>query len=198
VVHSADCVVPLPLVILPHTAESPLSRNTVELDIACVVDPTGTSEVHSLLGVVTGTRMCSEEGGDVFFRTGLDAVCGCVVGHITVFDFLAGLGADFLGVVVALWVTPLSMHKISLCIVQTSLSLSFASSVCCRRSQKFSASIVQMSLNTCFSGRCKSMSDTQRLRLIVRDSMSQTECQRLNVEDRMTETECQILNVQNE
>jgi len=159
------------VVLLPRATESPLGRNEVELEIAGVVDPTRTSEVLLLIGVVGGTRICSNEGADVIFGAGLDAVLG----------FLAGLGGAFLGVVVALRVTLLCKHEMSLCIVRTSSSLSFASGVSPRRSRELSTSVSQMSVNSYLSGRCQSMSETQCQRLNVRDPMSETQCQRLNV-----------------
>jgi len=83
----------------------------------------------------------------------------------------------------------------SLCIVRTSSSLSFASGVSPRRSRELPASVSQMSVNSYLSGRCQSMSETQCQRLNVRDSMSETQCQRLNVRDSMSETQCQRPNV---
>jgi len=111
---TADRVVPLRVVVLPRATESPLGRNEVELEIAGVVDPTQTSEVRVLIGVVGGTRICSNEGADVIFGAGLDAVFGFGVGLVAVLGFLAGLGGAFLGVVVALRVTLLCKHEMSL------------------------------------------------------------------------------------
>ena len=65
---------------------------------------------------------------------GLDAVFGFAVGLIAVYDFLAGPGGAFLGVVVALRVTLHCKHQMSRCIVQTSSSLSSASGETPRRS----------------------------------------------------------------
>ena len=95
------------MVLLPRATESPLGRNEVELEIAGVVDPTRTSEVRSLIGVVGGTRICSNEGADVIFGMGLDAVFGFAAGLVAVLSFLAGLAGAFLRVVVALRVTSL-------------------------------------------------------------------------------------------
>ena len=49
---SADPVGPLRVVLLPRATESPPGRNEVELGIAGIVDPTRTSEVRLLIGVV--------------------------------------------------------------------------------------------------------------------------------------------------
>ena len=122
------------MVLLPRATKSPLGWNEVQLEIACVVDPTRISEVCLLIGVVGGTRICSNEGADVIFGAGLDAVFGFAAGLVAVLGFLAGLGGAFLGVVVALRVTLLCKHEMSLCIEPTSSSLSFASSVSPRRS----------------------------------------------------------------
>jgi len=131
----------------------------------------------------------------VIFGAGLDAVFGFAAGLVAVLGSLAGLGGAFLGVVVALRVTDLSKHEMSLCILRTSSSLRFASGVSPRRSRELSTSVSQMSVNSYLSGRCQSMSETQCQRLNVRDSMSETQCQRLNVRDSMSETQCQRLNV---
>jgi len=131
---TANRVVPLRVVLLHRATESPLGRNEVELEIAGVVDPTQTSEVCLLIGVVGGTRICSNEGADVIFGAGLDAVFGFAAGLVAVLGFPVGLGGAFLGVVVALWVTLLCKHEMSLCIVRTSSSLSFASGVSPSRS----------------------------------------------------------------
>jgi hypothetical protein len=68
------------VVLPPHTTETPLGRNQVELDIASVVDPTRISEVCSI-GVVGLTTVWSKEGADVMFvfSWGLYAVVGCMV-----------------------------------------------------------------------------------------------------------------------
>ena len=58
---TADCVVPLRGVLVPCTTVSPLRCNKDALDILGVVDPTRTSDVHSFVGVVGGTRMFSTE-----------------------------------------------------------------------------------------------------------------------------------------
>jgi hypothetical protein len=150
--ETADRVVPLRVVLLPRATESPLGRNEVELEIAGVVDPTRTSEVRLLIGVVGGTRMCSNEGADVIFGAGHDVVFGFAAGLVAVLGFLAGLGGAFLGVVVALRVTLLCKHEMSLCIVWTSSSLSFAFGVSPRRSRELSASVSQMSVNSYLSG----------------------------------------------
>jgi len=186
---TADHVVPLRVVLVPRVTESPLGRTEVELETAGVVDPTQTSEVHSLTGVIGGTRICTNEGADVTFGTGLDAVFGFVAGLVAVLGFLAGLVGAFLCVVVAIWVTLLCKHEMSVCIVRTSSSLSFASGVSPRRSRESSASVLQMSVNSYLSGRCQSMSETQCQRLNVRDPMSETQCQRLNVRDSMSESD---------
>jgi len=70
--------VPLRVVLLLCTTKSPLGHNEVELEIVGVVDPTQTSEVHLLIVVVAETRICSQEGADVIFGAGLDAIFGCV------------------------------------------------------------------------------------------------------------------------
>jgi len=185
---TTDLVVPLKVVLPPHATESLVSRNEVELENAGVVDPTWTSEVRLLIGVVGGTRICSNEGADVIFGAGLDAVFGFAPGLVAVLGFLAGLGGAFLGVVVALRVTLLCKHEMSLCIVRRSSSLSFTSGVSPRRSRELSASVWQMSGNSNLSGRCQSMSETQCHRLHVRDSMSEIRCQSPNVRDSMSET----------
>jgi len=107
-----------------------------------------------------------------------------------------------MGVVVALRVTLLCKHEVSLCIVWTSSSFNFASSVGHRRSQEFSASVSKMSVNCHWSGRCQSMSETNCARINVRsmsvdvrDSMSETQSQRLDVRDLMSEMQCQRRNV---
>jgi len=110
--------------------------------------------VHLLIGVVGGTRTCSKEGADVIIGAGLDAVSGFAAGLVAVLGFLAGLGGAFLSVVVALRVTLLCRHEMSLGIVRTSSSLSFASAVSPRRSRELSASVSQMSVNADLSGRC--------------------------------------------
>jgi len=83
------------VVLQPRTTESPICRDDVELDIVGVGDPTRPSEVHSLIGVVGGTGICSTEGVDVIFGAGIDAVFGFAAGHIAVLRFLAGLGGAF-------------------------------------------------------------------------------------------------------
>ena len=182
----------LRLVLLPHITESPLGHNEVELAIVGVVDPTRTSEVH-LIGVVGVTSQWSDEGAEVIlvFGAGLDAVFGFAAGLVAVFDFPAGLGGAFLGVVVAVWVTPLCKHEMSLCMVRTSSSFIFMSGVSPRRSRGFSASISQMLVNSYLSGQCQSMSETQCQRLNVRDSMSETQCQRLNARESISKTQSQ-------
>jgi hypothetical protein len=167
----------------------------VEIEIAGVVDPIQTFDVH-LIGVVDVTRIWSNEAADeiFIFGAGLDAVFGFVAG-LAVFRSLAGLGGGFFGVVVALRVTLLCKHEISLCIVRTSSSFIFASGVSPKRSREFSASVLQTLVNSCVSGRCQrlnfrdSMSETQCQRLIVRDSMSEIQCQRLNVRDSISESQ---------
>jgi len=192
---TTDRVVPLRVAFQPRATVSPLGHNEIEIEIAGVVDATPTSDVRLFICVVGGTTICSNEGADVIFGAGLDEVFGFVVGLVAVLDFPAGLGRAFLGVLVALWVTLLRKHEMSLCIVQTSSSLSFASGVSPRKSRKLSASVSQMSVNSYLLGRCQSMSETQCQRLNVRESMSETQCQRLNVTDSMSESQCQRLNV---
>ena len=184
-------VVSLRLVLLPRATESLLGRKQVELEIAGVVDPTPISEVRLLIAVVGWTRICSNEGADVIFGAGLDAVFGFAAGLVAVVGCLAGLGGSFLGVVVAHRVTLIWKHEMSLSIELTSSSLSFACGVSPRRSGELSASVSQMSVNSYLSGRCQSMSETKFQRLNVRDSMSETQSQRLNVRDSMSETKCQ-------
>jgi hypothetical protein len=70
----------------------------------------------------------------VIFSARLDAVFGFAAGLVAVLGSLAGLGGAFLGVVVALRVTLLCVHEMSLCIVRISSSLSFASGLSPRRS----------------------------------------------------------------
>jgi len=178
---NADCTVPLLVVLLPCATKTPLCHNEVQHPIAGVVDPTSTSEVGLLISVVGGTRICSNERADVIIGVGLDAVCGFAVGLVAVFGFLVGLGRPFLAVVVALWVTLVWKHGMTLCIVWTSSSLSFALGVSPRRSRELSASVSQMSVNSYLSGRCQLMSETHCQRLHVRDSISETQCQRLNI-----------------
>ena len=139
--NTADCVVPQGVVLLPRATESPLGRDEVELHIAGVVDPTRTSKLRLLIVVVGGTRMWSNEETDEIFGAGLEVVGGFAAGLVAVCDCLAGLGGAFLGVVVALRVTLLCKHEMSVSIVRTSASLSFASGVSPRRSREFSASI---------------------------------------------------------
>ena len=91
--------------------------------------------------------------------------------------------------------THLCKHEMSLCILRTSSSLIFVSSLSPRRSRELSAGVSQMPVNSYLSGRCQSKSETQSPKLNVRDSMSETQCQRLNVRDSMSETQCQRLNV---
>jgi hypothetical protein len=184
---TTDHLTPLPVVPQSRATESPLGRNEVELEIAGVVDSIQTFDVH-LIGVVDVTRIWSNEAADEIFvfGAGLDAVFGFVAG-LAVFRSLAGLGGGFFGVVVALGVTLLCKHEISLCIVRTSSSCIFASGVSPKRCREFSASVMQMLVNSCVSGRCQ--------RLNFRDSMSETQCQRLNVRDSMSEIQCQRLNV---
>jgi len=132
--NTADCVVPLGVVIPPRSTESPLSCNEVELEIVSVVDPTQTSKVRLLIGVLGGTIIWSNEGAVVVFGTEHDAGCVSAAELVAVFDVLAVLGGDVLGVVVAPRVTLLSKHEMRLCIIRTSSSLSFESGVCPRRS----------------------------------------------------------------
>jgi len=174
---TADRILPRQVVLLPRVTDSPLARDVVELEIAGVVDSTRTSQVSLLIGVVGGTRIWSNEGAYVIFGVGLDAVLGFAAGLLAVLGFLAGLGGAFLGVVVALRVTLLCKHEMSLCMVWTSSSLSFASGVSPSRSRELSASVSQMSGNSYLSDRCQSMSETEYQRLNVRDSMSETQCQ---------------------
>ena len=102
---------------------------------------------------------------------------------------------------VALWVTFFCKHEISLCIIRTSSSLIFVSSVSVMRTLQLSASVLQMLVNsTCQVNvnQCQrlnirdSVSETQCQRPNVRDKMSLTKCQRPNVRDSMSESECQV------
>ena len=102
---TADRVVLLHVILLLRATKSPLGCNEVELEIAGVVDPTRTSDVHLLIGVVGGTRICSNEGASVICGVGLDGVCGFATGLVVVLHFLAELGGASLGVVVAVRVT---------------------------------------------------------------------------------------------
>ena len=112
-------VVPVRMVLLPCPKKSPLGSNEVELEIVGIVDPTRTSEVGLLIGVVGGIRIHSNKGADVIFGMGYDAVFVFAADLVAVFDFLAGFGGTFLGVVVALWVTLLCKHEMGHCIVRT-------------------------------------------------------------------------------
>ena len=116
---TTDRLVPLRVVLLPRATESPLGRNEVEREIADVVKVTRTCEVRLLIGVVGGTRICSNEGASVIFSTGHDALFGFAAGLIAVLGFQAGLGGAFLGVVVAIRVTLLCKHEMSRCFVWT-------------------------------------------------------------------------------
>jgi len=73
-VDTADCVVLPYVMLLTCSAESPVGHNEFELEIVSVVDPTPTSEVHFLIGVVGGTRIWSNEGAIVICGLELDAV----------------------------------------------------------------------------------------------------------------------------
>jgi hypothetical protein len=179
---TANRAVPLRVVPLPCVSKFPLGCNEVELQIAGVVDPTETSEVHLLIGVVGGTRICSNVEADVIFGAGHDAVSGFEAGLVEVLGFLTGLCGALLGVV-ALRVTLLLKHEMRLCIVWTASSLSFASGVSPRRSRELSTSVLQMSVNSYLSSQCQSMSETQYQRLNIRDSISETQYQRLNIRD---------------
>ena len=175
--NTADLVVPLPVLVLPRTNESPLDRNKVDLEFGGVVNPTRTSDVRSLIGVVRPTRICSNEVADVTFGAGLDAVLGFAEGLLAFFDFLAGDGGASLGVMVALRVTLLCKHAMSLCILRASSSLSFASGSSPRRSRELSAIVSQMSVNSYLSGQCQCISETQCKRPDVSYSISETQFQ---------------------
>jgi hypothetical protein len=112
---TADCVVPLRVVLLPRATDSPRGRNDVELEIAGVVDPTGTTDV-SLIGVVGVTTKWSNEGADEIFVLciGHDAVFGFGAALVAVCDCQEALGGAVLAAVVALWVTLLCKHDMSL------------------------------------------------------------------------------------
>ena len=56
----------------------------------------------------------------VIFGVGLEAVFGFVAQIVLVIGILAGVGGALFGVVVALWVTLLCKHELSVCIVWTS------------------------------------------------------------------------------
>ena len=179
---TADHLVPLQVVLLPHTAESPLSHNEVEFAFAGVVDLTRTSDWR-LIGLVGMTRIWSNEAayGIFIVGAGLEVGFAFVVGLVAVFDYLAVLGGAFFSVVVALRVTVLCSHEMRLCIVWTSSLIIFPSGVSPRRSWAFSASVSQMSVHCYLSGQCQSMSEIHCQKLNVRDSMSETHCQRLNI-----------------
>jgi len=195
IVDDADNrVVSVWVVLLPHATWYPLGRYEVELALAGVVDPTWTSEEHSLIQAVGGTCICSNEGVDVSYGAGCDVSFGWAAGLNAVIDFLAWLRGVFLGVVVSLQVTHVSKHEMSLCIVRTSSSLSFVSGVSPRRSWELSGSVQQMVVNSYVSGRCCEMSETQCWRFDGRDSLSEAECHRLDVRNQMSETQCQRLN----
>jgi len=70
--------------------------------------------VGLLIGIVGGTRICSNERADVIFGSGLDAVVGFAARLVAVFGFAVGLVRDLLGVVVALRVTLHCKHQMSL------------------------------------------------------------------------------------
>jgi hypothetical protein len=85
--------------------------------------------------------ICSNEGADVISGAGLDAVFSLAVGLIAVLGLAAEHGGAFLDIAVALLVTLLCKHEMSLCIVQTSSSFSFTSGVSPKRSREVSASV---------------------------------------------------------
>jgi len=166
--NTISLVLPREVVLLPHTTVSFLGLSQVELQMAAVVDPAHTHKLHLLIGLVGGTRIWPNEGADVIFGMGCDAVFGFAAGLITVIDFLAGLGGDFLGVMVAIWVTLLCQHEMSLCIVQISFSFIFASDVHSRRFPMVSACVLPISVDSILSGWCQLMSVTQCQRLNIR------------------------------
>ena len=131
----------------------------------------------------------------MIFGVALNAVLVFVVGLTTVSDFLAELGHHFLGVVVAIQVTHVCRHGISLCVVWTSSLFSFPPGLSPRPSEVLSVHILQMLVNSYLSGRCQSMSETQCQRANVNNSMSETQCLRLNVRVSMSESQCQRHNI---
>jgi len=147
--------------------------------------------VRLLIGVVRPTRICSNEVADVIFGAGLDAVFGFAERLLAFFDFLVGNSGASLGVMVALRVTLLCKHAMSLCILRASSSLSLASGPCPRRSRELSASVSQMSVNSYLSGQCQCISENQCQRLNVRDSISETQCKRPDVSYSISETQFQ-------
>jgi len=165
---TADRVVPLRVICLCRTTISPPARYEVELEIEGVLDPTQTSDVRLLIGVVGRTRICVNENAEVSFGPGLDAVFGCVAGLIVVFDFLAGRGRAFLGVVVALpshsplYAWDESLHFTDIIIIQLRLWC---------KSQEISRVISRQLANGGKLLFVRSMS------VDVRDSMSETQCQ---------------------
>ena len=118
--NTTDHVVPLRLVLLPCATESPRGSTLVKFEITGVVDPTQTSEVRLLIGVLGGTMICFSEEADVIFGRGLDAVFGFAAGLVAVFDYLEGLGGACMRAVVAVWVNLLHKHEMSHCVVWTS------------------------------------------------------------------------------
>jgi hypothetical protein len=138
---TAHHVVPLQVVLLPRSIKSPQCRTEFDVEIAGAVDPTLTSEVHLLICVVGGTMICSNEGADVIFGAGLDAVFSLAAGLTAVLGLAAEHGGAFLDIAVALLGTLLCKHEMSLCIVQTSSSFSFMSGVSPKRSREVSASV---------------------------------------------------------
>jgi hypothetical protein len=66
-------------------------------NLPVVADPTQTSIVHLLIGVVEGTRICYDEGSDVILSAGLNVVFGFAGGLVVVFGFLARLGGASFG-----------------------------------------------------------------------------------------------------
>ena len=182
--HMTICVVPLPLFLVPCITESSLHWNGVELEITGVVNLTGTSEERSI-HVLEVMRTWSKAGVEVMsiFARGLEEVFGSAARHVAVFDYLTGLGGAFVAMVLALRVTVLCNHEMNLCTVWISLSFIIASSVCPRWSSEFSANVSQMSVTSNLSVRCQSMWETQCQILHKRDSMSQTQYLRLIVRD---------------
>jgi len=157
------CIMPLQVVSLPHTTKSPLCWNDVVFNIGREVDQKQISEAWLLASVGDGTIMWSNEEADAIYGMGLNAAYGFVAGLIAIFDFLAALGGASWGVLVALQVTHLSMHEMTVCIVQTSCSLNFISGIRHRRSWRLLASFLPISVIHYLSGPCQLKSKTQCL-----------------------------------
>jgi hypothetical protein len=174
------------IVLLPHSTVSPFGSNEVEFQVVSVVVPIRTSEVHLMIQTVGGTRINSNWEAEVIFAVGLNSVFGITVGLIAVSDCLARHGRALVCVVVALPVTILCRHEMSLWIVWTSSIFSITNGTCAWQSQEVLPMVSQMSVHSCLSDQWQLISEACCQRLNVRDPMSQTACQWLNVSIRFT------------